>query len=70
MGIFRPLLCGLAALSLSGLAAANKETHDGFVWIDANTRIKVKPVPTASGGATAPEKATPKKTGKKEKPAK
>lgn len=79
MGIVRLLLCGLAALFLSGIAAANNETDDGFVWIDANTRIKVKPVSTvkpatsAGSGATAPSKApgeTLKKTGKKEKPAK
>ena len=69
---------GLAlAISLPcGIAAANNDTDDGFIWIDANTRIRVKPVPTfkpvsttAGGGATAPEKA-PEKTGKKEKPAK
>jgi hypothetical protein len=57
-----------------GIAAANNETDDGFVWIDANTRIKVKPISTvkpapAAAGASAPEKA-PKKTGKKEKPGK
>jgi hypothetical protein len=54
-----------------GIAAANNETDDGFVWIDANTRIKVKPISTvkpapAAAGATAPEK----KMGKKEKPKK
>jgi len=47
------LLCALAVLSLSGLAAANNETDDGFIWIDANTRIKVKKVSTAAGGASA-----------------
>ena len=65
-------LCGFA-LSVSGIAAANN-TDDGFIWIDANTRIKVKPVavkpvPEAAGGATAPETA-PKKDQKKEKPKK
>lgn len=69
MRIFPTLLCGLAALSLSGVAAANKETDDGFIWIDANTRIKVKKVSTAAGGASAAEKA-PKKAEKKEKPKK
>jgi hypothetical protein len=71
------LLCGLAILSLSGVAAANNETDDGFVWIDANTRIKIKPISTvkpspAATGATAPEKKTEteKKTEKKEKPKK
>lgn len=65
------LLCALAVLSLSGVAAANNETDDGFIWIDANTRIKVKRISTvkpspAATGATAPEK----KTEKKEKPKK
>ncbi|MGH8639216.1 MAG: hypothetical protein ACREUZ_18935 [Burkholderiales bacterium] len=63
------LLCGLAVLSVSGVAAANNETDDGFIWIDANTRIKVKKVSTAAGGASAAEKA-PKKAEKKEKPKK
>jgi hypothetical protein len=62
------LLCGLAALCLSGVAAANNE-DDGFIWIDANTRIKVKKVSTAAGGASAPGKA-PQKAEKKEKPKK
>ena len=65
-------LCGFA-VSFSGIAAANN-TDDGFIWIDANTRIKVKPVavkpaPDAAAGATAPEKA-PKKEEKKETPKK
>jgi hypothetical protein len=63
------LVCGLAILSLSGVAAANNEADDGFIWIDANTRIKVKKVSTAAGGASAAEK-TPKKAEKKEKPKK
>ena len=66
-------LCGFA-VSFSGIAAANN-TDDGFIWIDANTRIKVKPVAvkpapeTPAAGATAPEPA-PKKDEKKEKPKK
>ena len=49
-----------------GIAAANND-DDGFIWIDANTRIKVKPVSTTAGsGATAPE-TSPKKVEKKEK---
>ena len=76
---FRAVVCGLAALSLSGIAAANNDAShdDGFVWIDANTRIKVKPISTvkpapaeAGSGASAPEKAAPKKRERKEKPAK
>ena len=67
------LPCGIAAANNDAGAANN---DDGFVWIDANTRIKIKPVSTvnpaptnAGGGTSAPEKS-PKKTGKKEKPAK
>jgi hypothetical protein len=61
------MFCTLAGTY--GIAAANNEAADGFVWIDANTRIKVKPVSTvkpspAASGATAPQK----KAGKKEKP--
>ena len=69
MRTFLSLICGLALLSLSPIAAANNETDDGFIWIDANTRIKVKKVSTAAGGASAVEKA-PTKADKKEKPKK
>jgi hypothetical protein len=62
------LLAALLALPFE-IAAANND-DDGFIWIDANTRIKVKPVSTTAGsGATAPEKA-PKNVEKKEKPRK
>jgi len=56
------LLCGLTAASIDVRAANN---DDGFVWIDANTRIKVKPVSAASGESKAPEE--PKKDKKAEK---
>jgi hypothetical protein len=65
------LLASMLGLSF-GIAAANNE-DDGFIWIDANTRIKVKPVSTTAGsGATAPETAPRKEDakGKKEKPKK
>lgn len=68
MRTLRTALCGLVVLSFAGIAAANTE-EDGFVWIDANTRIKIKPVSTSAGGASSPEKA-PKKEEKKEKPKK
>jgi hypothetical protein len=64
-------LIGMMFMFTCGVAAANND--DGFIWIDANTRIKVKPVGTAAGGASAPEKAPAKdakKAEKKEKPAK
>jgi hypothetical protein len=69
MALLRLLLFFMLTATF-GIAAANNETDDGFVWIDANTRIKVKPVSTAGGGTSAPEKATPKKAEKKEKPKK
>ena len=49
------------------MAALGAEKDDGFIWIDANTRIK-KP-PTASSGGSAPEKA-PQKKEEKDKPKK
>ena len=69
MNVFRSLMLAAMLAMAYGIAAANND--DGFIWIDANTRIKVKPVSntTAGGGASAPEKA-PKKEEKKEKPAK
>ena len=57
------LLCGLAAASIE-VRAANGD--DGFVWVDANTKIKLKPTGAATGGTKAPE---PKKE-KKEAPKK
>ena len=49
-----------------GVAAANND--DGFVWVDANTKIRIKPVGNAASGATkAPE---PKKDEKREEPKK
>lgn len=69
MLIVRCLLLATALALPYGIAAANNEV-DGFIWIDANTRIKVKPVSTTAGsGASAAEKAS-KKVEKKEKPAK
>jgi len=59
----RKLLALLLAFSF-GVAAANND--DGFIWIDANTRIKVvKPVSAAAGETKAPEE--PKKDKKPEK---
>ena len=54
-----PLLCCLPLV-----AAANNE--DGFVWLDANTKIKlakpatITPVSAASGGSAEPKKDTAK----------
>jgi hypothetical protein len=60
------LLCGVAAVLISFNAGAAND-DDGFIWIDANTRIKViKPVSAAAGETKAPQP----KTEKKEKPRK
>ena len=60
-------LCGIAALSF-GAAAANND-DDGFVWLDANTKIKlIKPVSAAGGETKAPEpQAKDKKPEKRKK---
>ena len=50
MAMFRTLAVAFVLVMLFGVAAANND--DGFVWIDANTRIKViKPVSAAGGRA-------------------
>jgi len=72
MAVLRYLLLASMLGLPFGIAAANNE-DDGFIWIDANTRIKVKQVSTTAGsGATAPETAPRKEDakGKKEKPKK
>jgi hypothetical protein len=67
MVVFRSLLLAAVLALPYGIAAANND-DDGFIWIDANTRIKVKPVSTTAGsGATAPEKAPRKEDAKEEK---
>jgi hypothetical protein len=64
--LLKLLLCGVAAVSFGASAASNE---DGFIWVDANTKIKVTPIGKAAAGASAPEKE-PKKEEKKEKPKK
>lgn len=67
MVAFRSLLIAALLALPYGIAAANN-TDDGFIWIDANTRIKVKPVSATAGrGATVPEKAPQKEDAKAEK---
>jgi hypothetical protein len=62
----RKLLALLAAVPFA-VAAANND--DGFVWLDANTKIKVvKPVSAGAGTSKAPE--APEKAKKPEKPKK
>jgi hypothetical protein len=60
------LLCGAAAVSFS--AGASNQA-DGFVWLDANTKIKLTPIgKDAATGSTAPEPQ--KKDKRKKKPEK
>jgi hypothetical protein len=60
------VVCGMAALSF-GAAAANNE-DDGFVWIDANTKIKlIKPVSAAAGETKAPQPQPEEKKPEKRK---
>jgi hypothetical protein len=67
MAVLRCLLLASMRGLPFGVAAANNG-DDGFIWIDANTRIKVKPVSsTAGSGATVPEKAPRKEDAKAEK---
>jgi len=58
------LLFCFAAASVDVRAARD---DDGFVWIDANTRIKVKPVSAAAGESKAPEEAKKEKKAEKRK---
>jgi len=55
-------------LAVFAFSAAAAENDDGFIWVDANTKIRVKPIGSAAAGGTkAPE---PKKKEKQEPPKK
>ena len=57
------LMLLLALFAFGGVAVASEE--DGFIWVDANTKIRIKPIGSAGSGATkAPE--APKKDKKPE----
>lgn len=60
----------LALLLFVSFSAAAANNDDGFVWIDANTKIRIKPIGRAASGASAPEQKAPepppKATKKKE----
>ena len=63
----RKFMLLLALSAFGGVAAASDE--DGFIWVDANTKIRMKPIGSAGAGATkAPE--APKKDKAPEKPKK
>ena len=59
-------------LALSAFSAVAMADDDGFIWVDANTKIRLKPIGKNEGGAAAgPTKAPePKKKEKPEKPKK
>lgn len=60
----------LALLLFVPFAAVAANNDDGFVWIDANTKIRIKPIGSAASGASAPEQKAPEqpqKAKKKEK---
>ena len=53
------ILCLLVLLPF-GAAAANND--DGFIWVDANTKIRLKPIGNAAAGASAPQQTAPEKS--------
>ena len=62
--MIRLLLALLCCVPL--VAAANND--DGFVWVDANTKIKVmKPVSASAGETKAPEQPSKDKKAEKRK---
>jgi hypothetical protein len=67
MGRLFLMLCSLAFASF-GVNASEKE--DGFIWVDANTKIKIKPIGKAGGAATGGTVAPAPKKDEKEKPRK
>ena len=67
MGRLFLMLCSLAFASF-GVNASEKE--DGFIWVDANTKIKIKPIGKAGGAATGGTVAPTPKKDEKEAPKK
>jgi hypothetical protein len=57
------VLLPLVFLFTCGVAAANND--DGFIWVDANTKIRLKPIGNAGAGATKAPEPEPKKDEKK-----
>ncbi len=51
-----------------GVAAANND--DGFIWVDANTKIRLKPIGSAAAGGTAKAPEPKPEEKKKEAPKK
>jgi hypothetical protein len=61
----------LLALLLFLMPLPAVANDDGFVWVDANTKIRLKPIGKTGNAAAGDTKApVPKKEEKKEKPKK
>jgi hypothetical protein len=58
------VLCFLLFLPFAAVAANN---DDGYVWVDANTKIRLKPIGSAASGASAPEQKAPEQPQKPKK---
>lgn len=58
------LLAFLLFVSFGALAAND---DDGYVWVDANTKIRLKPIGSAASGASAPEQKAPEQPAKAKK---
>lgn len=59
------LLCGLAFACTGGANASDKD--DGFIWVDANTKIRIKPIGKAGAAATGGTATPAPKKEEKEK---
>ena len=59
-------LLALLVLAFFALPASAANPDDGFVWLDANTKIRLKPIGSAgaAAGGSAPEKAVPEQAKK------
>ncbi len=62
------VLLALLFLFTCGVAAANND--DGFIWVDANTKIRLKPIGSAAAGGTAKPPEPKQDEKKKEAPKK
>lgn len=59
------LLCGLALGCAGGANASDKD--EGFIWVDANTKIRIKPLGKAAAAATGGTATPAPKKEEKEK---
>jgi hypothetical protein len=59
------LLCSLALACSSAGNASEKD--DGFIWVDANTKIRIKPIGKAGAAATGGTASPAPKKEEKEK---